>query len=535
MTAIVIVGDFPGTGIISKTLAPRIGESTDAASSLAFLDQMTHALHQRGAVLILHPSWRSDVAVKLVRQARFLLGTDRIARVPLNLPPLAFSVVADQLTFLAPYVRAGMLASIAPTLAMRVRAGAWLNSVAKLEHGKTGLGQHMLSYMPGSGFMVLADMSTTVHRITSAQPVADVGHLPLDPVLVLASDQNGDKGWLQNKLGPAVRAASLTLVNEQPLSAQYWGTKKYTEFVAFSGHRDDLQQVIQMTRCRPCSWCGEPTALATCPFCGCVQPGADTETPRPVATAAPAAPAGPAGPAHPAGHAQPAPGPTSAPPQPVTAPPPARTSAPAPQPMAPPRRPSAPGQATPAQPPQGPSQPHLGNAPVRPPAEPARAPGSESRPPAPAGAGPVPLSAPVPQPAPVPHAAPIPHPAPAPQPGPVPAPQPAAPPSGGPSQPAPVAPQTPQEGTRLPEMPVTGPRPAPQIRGDGGGSQPARPSLIKSPAAPAHSPHQEARPSSEPEGTEGAEPPSDPTDPPAPDSHEELRTGTIEFRAIRPR
>ncbi|GAA1561810.1 hypothetical protein GCM10009678_50870 [Actinomadura kijaniata] len=511
MTAIVIVGDFPGTGIISKSLAPRIGETADAASSLAFLDQMTYALQQRGAVLVLHPSWRSDAAVKLVRQARFLLGTDRIARVPLDLPPLAFSVVADQMTFLAPYVRAGVLASIAPTLAMRVRAGAWLNSVAKLEHGRTGLGQHMLSYMPGSGFMVLAGMGTTVHRITSAQPVADIGHLPLDPVLVLASDQNGDRDWLQNKLGPAARATSLTLVNEQPLSTQYWGTKKYTEFVAFSGHRNDLQQVIQMTRCRPCSWCEEPTALAICAFCGCVQPGTDTAHPRP---AAPATPAAPAGLANPTGHAQPAPapGPTSAPapPQPAVPPRPAPTPAVAPQPMAPPQGPPAPQQAP---------QPHPGNAPVWPPAEPARPPEAGFRPPAPAPAAPepVPLSAPTPLSAPVPE------------------PQPVVPPRGDPPRPAPAAPRNPQEGTRFPEAPVTRPQPAPQTSEGGNGPQPARPSLVKPSAAPARPPHQEPRPPSEPEGTEGAEPPSDPTDPPAPDSHEELRTGTIEFRAIRPR
>ncbi|WP_157610545.1 hypothetical protein [Spirillospora albida] len=340
---------MPSTGITPGSVATRVPDAADPAALLSFLDVVSGALASDGTVLVVHPAWRADGAVKLVRQARMLLATDRIGRVPLELPPLALSVVADQLAFMAPHVAPGVLASIAPHLAARLFAGAWLGSVAKLERGQARLAQHMLSYLPGSGFMVTSGPTTDVHRITGAKPVQNITRRPLDPVLMLAANEHGDPNWLESRLRPELQAVQVTNVAGPPLSAEYWGSRKYTEFVAFSGHPHDLHYVLQSVRCVPCAWCGEPTALPACPFCGELQyrtepspqappaPGPDV-LPRP--EPAPRAPAAPAPEASPGPEPPPQPWPEPHPPpvRPAQPQPPrafGETDGPAPEPSPP--------------------------------------------------------------------------------------------------------------------------------------------------------------------------------------------------------
>ncbi|WP_378281263.1 hypothetical protein [Actinomadura rugatobispora] len=234
-----------------------------------FIDQMAQALGERGSVLVVHPSWSTGGAGGLIALARGALHTDRIAAVPLDLPPLALSLVADQLAFVAPHVPPGRLAGLASRLSVMVCAGAWLHSVARLENVPVGLAEHAVSYLPGrGGFSVLAAPSPGVHRITRAEPVQAIERPRLGPVLLAAADQNGDPGWLRESLQGALGATSIVPAAVQPLSDTYWGSRRHTEFVAFSGHPDAVQQAVTSAGGRPCGWCGEPTALPECSFCG---------------------------------------------------------------------------------------------------------------------------------------------------------------------------------------------------------------------------------------------------------------------------
>jgi hypothetical protein len=275
MTAVVVLGDIPTAGIIRQAGAGRMRVDARLGSdaALEFVAYADQSLRAGAAVLVLYPAWRSTAAKRVIQLARAMLDSDRIAGVSLDLPPLAFSLVADQLAYLAQHVSPGLLASLAHRLPQEVLAGAWVNSVAKLEHIHTSLGKHMTSYLPGTGFMVAAAPQPSVHRITSSQPVAQLAYRPVDPVLMLvAHEDESGADWLKGKLAPALGPQSLNQVGAQPLSADFWGTKKYVEFVAFSGHPHALQYAVRATPCRPCPWCEEPTALPTCPFCLMVQP-----------------------------------------------------------------------------------------------------------------------------------------------------------------------------------------------------------------------------------------------------------------------
>ncbi|GAA3944412.1 hypothetical protein GCM10023085_28040 [Actinomadura viridis] len=517
MTAVVLVGELPSTGIIPEPVAWRVADSAAPEAALAFVDQMAHALRRHGAALVVYPAWRSEAAVRLVRMARALLNTDRIAGRPLDLPPLALSLVADQLAFMAPHIRPGVLAGIVQVLADRIYTGAWVNSVAKLEHVRTGLGQHMASLMPGSGFMVAAGTRPAVQRVTSAKPVLDVAHRPLDPVLMLASHEHGDVDWLQKRLKPELRVVSLTFVASQPLSAQYWGTKKYAEFVAFSGHPQDLHAALEAVRHAPCPWCGEPAALAVCPFCHRAQPGAQEQAPAGTAVQPGPGPQppgpGPQPPGPGPGHQPPGPGPQ--PSGPVV---PAQPQAASAAPPAPPA-PAPPGSAPPSAVPQGPAPPRPGpQAPVPPPGPQAPVPpaGPTAAPPAPV---PMPMPAPTPMPDPQP-----------PQPPRSGAPKPpqsfGAPPPAAPTAPQPVLPARPDpgEGPGAPSErwpPSPGPAPDGKDRTADAGSPPDHPDTIS--VSTAH-PDRTGTPVAEPEP---------PTVEEASQNDEASRNGTIEFRPIR--
>ncbi|TDB93169.1 hypothetical protein, partial [Actinomadura sp. 7K534] len=275
MTAVVLAGDFPSTGILQATVAYRVGLDGGDEACAAFIDHVAYALGQRGAVLVVYPSWKGERARRMVRLARSALLTDRVAGVPLDVPPLALSLIADQLAFASGYARPGVLASLAGRLCESVYAGAWVNSVARMEHIKTGLGAHVSSYLPGNGFAVSAGPRPAVHRISASRPVPEPATRPADPVLMLFGHENGDVEWLQHRLRPVIGAVSVTAVAAQPMSAEYWGTRKYAEFVAFSGHPQALQSLLAGSPYRSCGWCGEPTALPECPFCFMVQPGPD--------------------------------------------------------------------------------------------------------------------------------------------------------------------------------------------------------------------------------------------------------------------
>ncbi|WP_019634363.1 hypothetical protein [Actinomadura atramentaria] len=269
MTAVITVGAVEPTGIVPDSAALRLPDDADA-----FLAGAERALDEHGAAVVVHPAWHADAAVRLVRRARALLDTDRVAAVGVDLPPLAFSVVADQLAFVAPHVPPGALACLPGVLAARVVAGARVRSVARLEHVRTGLRQHVASYLPGSAFVVLAGAEPGVHRVTAARPVPEPPRRPLEPVLLLASADGPDAAWADERLAPALRAASVTSVPAQPLADAYWGVRGHAEFAAFSGHPDDLSRALAVLRCAPCPWCGAEVAGPRCPFCGMARPAA---------------------------------------------------------------------------------------------------------------------------------------------------------------------------------------------------------------------------------------------------------------------
>lgn len=272
MTAVLLLGEVPSTGYVGGVAAERVilGPEAPAVPASRFIALAGERLARHQAIVALYPAWHTASAERFIRLARGVLNTDRIAGLGVNLPPLALSLIADQLAYLASYVSPGVLASLATRLPREIMAGAWLRSVAGLAHIDTSMGDHVKSYLPG-GFMVSAAPRHGVHRITGGAPVPDLGRRPADPIQVLATRCEGDLGWFQQKLMGEVRPAVVTFTQPQSLSAEFWGAKKYLEYVAFSGHPEALSHLVATTECEPCPWCAEPVGVRICPFCRMTQ------------------------------------------------------------------------------------------------------------------------------------------------------------------------------------------------------------------------------------------------------------------------
>lgn len=275
MAVVSLLADIPSVSGLRESQAGRLvpDQRLDSENTLLIVDRLAHDLREHEAVVVVYPAWQAEAAERIVKLVRGAGDTDRLAGLPLNLPPLAFSLVTDQMAAMAPFMEPGRLVSVGHRLAGGVVAGAWVNSVARMQHVKTGLGEHLSSLVPKSGFMVSAGAGQSVHRITGAHPVSPFVRPLEGSVMVLAAHQGmGDTGWLERSFGPAIGAMSLTYVGDQPLSPRFWGTRKYVEFVAFNNHPHALWHTVQTTLCRSCPWCGEPTALERCSLCGMIQP-----------------------------------------------------------------------------------------------------------------------------------------------------------------------------------------------------------------------------------------------------------------------
>lgn len=269
MTAVLLIGDVPSTGYVAGAAAERVqlGGEPPALPFSIYLELLEHRIAERRSVVVLYPSWHAGLTPRYTGSARMLLETDRVAAIGVDLPPLALSLLADQLTHLAPYVPAGVLASLATVLSHEVLAGAWLRSVTGLSHVDTKMGDHFRSYLTSSGFMVTAAPVPTLHSIARNRPVGPIAYLPTHPVQLLACQVDGDDTWFQEQFVPALRPSVVRMVDAQPLSGEFWGTKKYVEYVAFSGHPEALGRTINAMPTRTCHWCREPIGVPDCPFC----------------------------------------------------------------------------------------------------------------------------------------------------------------------------------------------------------------------------------------------------------------------------
>ncbi|WP_328915795.1 MULTISPECIES: hypothetical protein [unclassified Streptomyces] len=249
------------------------------------------ALDAYGHLVALAPADPTDPARRRMHTVRSALEADRIAIVPTALPPLARTLLGEQLrqlsgTDLGP----GTLAGAARLLSYYLHSGALLGSVAKLDRVPVGVGAHVKSLVPGRHFAVIAHPEPYLGQ-------ADQDTVPPGPgyqTQLAVAGKGLDPGWITGPLAAAWRAQH---VREVPLpsdSADWWGTSRLVEFTAYIADVGMLYQLVTSVRRDTCTWCGLEVIGDQCLFCGtrigeraapakhaaAAPPGREVETPR---------------------------------------------------------------------------------------------------------------------------------------------------------------------------------------------------------------------------------------------------------------
>ncbi len=269
-TTVALLADVPSTGHVGEAGAQRFALQGDSVGvrSAAFVAFARKEVDAGRKVVALYPAWQDSDAQRAINFARGALRTDHIAGVGVNLSPLALSLIADQLSYLAPYLPPGMVAALSDELPKHLLAGAWLRTVSNLSTLPTSLKQHMGSYAPTVSFLAYCAPNTQVGRLRPAEVARRLPFRPVQPVQLLCSTPDpGITKLFDENLPQAIQPVATRTLPAQPLGPAYWGTDKYVEFVALSAHPQALAYAAGAIRAAACSWCGEPVSAQQCPFC----------------------------------------------------------------------------------------------------------------------------------------------------------------------------------------------------------------------------------------------------------------------------
>lgn len=269
-TAVALLADIPSTGHVGEVRAQRFAMHGDGIGerSAAFVDFARARSEAGQKVVALYPSWQAETAVRAVNFARGATRNDHVAGVAVDLPPLALSLVADQLTYLTPYVPPGVVAALSDELPKHLLAGAWLRSVSNLASFPVSLRQQMGSLAPSVSYLAYCAPERNLERMRPSEVARTLPFRPVRPVQLLCSTPDpAITGIFDDSLPRAIAPVATRRLPAQPLGSVYWGTSKYVEFVALSAHPQALAYAASSLRTALCTWCGEPTRSRPCPFC----------------------------------------------------------------------------------------------------------------------------------------------------------------------------------------------------------------------------------------------------------------------------
>ncbi|MFI9205377.1 hypothetical protein [Streptomyces sp. NPDC053048] len=229
--------------------------------------QAAHLLERCGHLVVLYPDSLPVTYVRRLHTVRSVLESDRVALLPVGLPPLAVGVLARQLRQLSVSdLSPGVLASAARLLAHYIYAGAELASVARLDRVDVGLGAHVASLLPGAHFGVVVNPAARLVR-------PGTGELPDGPgfatrMTVARGRPRKGEDWVTDAVAPHWRVQGVQEIFPLPAeSRRWWGTPRAVEFAAAIPDPSVLYQLVASVRREECHWCGLELIGDRCGFC----------------------------------------------------------------------------------------------------------------------------------------------------------------------------------------------------------------------------------------------------------------------------
>lgn len=242
--------------------APHLQPLDDA------LTETSAVLEHHGHLIVLYSSACPPEHVRRLHTLRAVLESDRIAIVPLSLPPLGVALLARQLRQLSLCdFSPGVLASAARLLSHYLHAGALLGSVSGLDRIEVDLRSHVKSWLPGAHFAVLAHPEPQLLHLDRHSTGAGLPAPGFATQLAVARGQLTSE-WVTGTLAPAWRVQGVFEARLPDESARWWGTQKLIEFAAAIPDVSILRQLVASVRREECGWCGLELLGDRCAFCG---------------------------------------------------------------------------------------------------------------------------------------------------------------------------------------------------------------------------------------------------------------------------
>ncbi|WP_312018522.1 hypothetical protein [Streptomyces sp. I05A-00742] len=225
-------------------------------------------LDQCGHLVVVYPDALPADYVRRLHSVRSVLESDRVALLPVALPPLAVAVLARQLRQLSlSDLGPGVLASATRLLAHYIYAGAQLASVARFDRVPVGLGPHLTSLLPGVRFGVLVNPAPRLVRPGGGGDDVPGPAYPTRLTVARDGPRKGDD-WVLDHLAPGWRVEGVQEISPLPAdSARWWGTRRAVEFAAAIPDPSILYQLITSVRREECHWCGLELIGDRCGFC----------------------------------------------------------------------------------------------------------------------------------------------------------------------------------------------------------------------------------------------------------------------------
>ncbi|MGW9077503.1 collagen-like triple helix repeat-containing protein [Streptomyces kronopolitis] len=231
------------------------------------LTETSAVLEHHGHIVALYSSACPPAHIRRLHTLRAVLESDRIAIVPLSLPPLGVAVLARQLRQLSLCdFSPGVLASAARLLSHYLHAGALLGSVGGLDRIEVDLRSHVKSWLPGVHFAVLAHPAPRLLQLDRHGGGAGLPAPGFTTQLALARGQFA-RDWVSDTLAPAWQVQGVFETRLPAESAEWWGTRKLVEFAAGIPDLSVLHQLVSSVLRERCGWCGLELLGDRCAFC----------------------------------------------------------------------------------------------------------------------------------------------------------------------------------------------------------------------------------------------------------------------------
>jgi hypothetical protein len=271
-TTLVSLGIVPLEDRSGVITLPRV---LDVGATQHLVDVL-HTDCRDGPVLIVCPSGADALTLRRLCMACTAADHGKVGVVVTGLPPIGARVLMSQARELLDNGgTAGWVHAALGDLERRYTTFAVLANVRGLSHPGPGLGQHVVSLVPGTGFVAVTHPAPGVRRIRPGRPLELA--VPPGPSSAVIAEASGGIDRLRAAVLDSM-PNELHRVESDPTASLFWGTPRYIEVAWYprltADRRAELTSSIRLWRC---GWCGGLVAASPCPFCVMVREGAVTE------------------------------------------------------------------------------------------------------------------------------------------------------------------------------------------------------------------------------------------------------------------